>query len=327
MFLNIMSTVIAGTGSFNYVDFDSWGGECAKGMIDGEVQQSPIDIPLSPEVTGNVKLAFKNFVTGQLALEQHLKESDEGQLSMILESPLQTDEPEFVSFDYNDKKFSLDHIHSHWGSSEHLHRGVGAAGNFHMVFKAEDGEISVIEVKFDFTTEDTEDVLKGFPRCPAVSDELLEKAHSDLGCPFHDHSETVATGTSDESDESFEGNILGAFGLELTDESMINYKGSLTTPPCSTGLNWFVIQEPVLVYDPEGDMLGCNSFQQAFPHKSEPDSEECQLGGNFRPPQVLQKSTEFNNVKLTFPEDDDKTSGADSSLSWFIGGLVLLLSY
>ena len=57
-------------------------------------------------------------------------------------------------------------------------------------------------------------------------------------------------------------------------KSYYNYSGSLTTPPCSEGVRWFVLQEPVFV------------SQEAIDHLHEIISEFANYGGfsnNNRP--------------------------------------------
>jgi len=47
-------------------------------------------------------------------------------------------------------------------------------------------------------------------------------------------------------------------------KSYYNYSGSLTTPPCSEGVRWFVLQEPVFVSQEAIDRL--HEIISNFPH-------------------------------------------------------------
>ncbi len=103
--------------------------------------------------------------------------------------------------------------------SEHTINGTQFDGEVHLVHQNILGQLAVVAV-----------LLSMSPTAPSgVFDDIVATAPS-----------TVSTGTR-------EGLTLNASSLMPEDLSYYAYSGSLTTPPCSEGARWFVMQTPVQV--------------------------------------------------------------------------------
>ncbi|MGF1501480.1 MAG: carbonic anhydrase [Paracoccaceae bacterium] len=109
------------------------------------------------------------------------------------------------------KYFELKQFHFH-APSEHVIDGVPAALEMHLVHAAEDGSLAVIGQLFDFGDENA----------------WLAPIWADL---------------PDEGPAEARVGELLVTELIDTDGEMIRYSGSLTTPPCSEGVSWFVFAE------------------------------------------------------------------------------------
>ncbi|MBF0144065.1 MAG: carbonic anhydrase family protein [Magnetococcales bacterium] len=123
------------------------------------------------------------------------------------------------------KKFTLAQFHFHSGS-EHTLKGRAFPMEVHLVHKAEDGELAVVGV-------------------------FLTTGEGNSG---------GAGGAANATLDTVFGALPGKAGLTLTSEATIDpaallpaertyykYKGSLTTPPCSEGVNWFVMATPMTI--------------------------------------------------------------------------------
>jgi carbonic anhydrase len=73
---------------------------------------------------------------------------------------------------------------------------------------------------------------------------------------------------------SIEGASLNAMALLPEDLTYFTYSGSLTTPPCTEGVRWFVMQSPVLVSDYVIQQLHAAASQfpgyNGFPNNNRP---------------------------------------------------------
>jgi len=312
----VVGQVFAGTGgAFDYLHFNTWNGYCNN---NGNItkQQSPVDIPLN-KLEGSVDLTFTNFFRGKLSLSQHIKNTPDGNMAMILDFKHDNIENNPSSFFFQGVHYSLDHVHSHWGSSEHVIDGRRQHGSLHFVFKGDSPEsrwspleasVAVIELMVTFVDEDDDEIVfKGFPRCPVPSLEMRERLDS-VHCRRKPKSLNYEPELQDEASE----NVGTAFMAAMTrfrgkSGSMIHYVGSLTTPPCSGPVQWFVITEPLKLFDATGDWLGCDVFAASFPRVSGGE-DMCGEHGNYRPPQDIKEMTTFSNVHIRYNKNIGKGS-------------------
>lgn len=131
------------------------------------------------------------------------------------------------------KRYDLLQFHFH-SPSEHMINGKPADMVAHLVHKASDGELAVVAVLFGKGGENG--ALK------AVWEEM----------PHHQGEETVH-------------GQVNAEDLLPGNKSYFHYTGSLTTPPCSEGVNWNVLKTAVSVSDEQ-----VAAFTSIFPKSVRP---------------------------------------------------------
>jgi carbonic anhydrase len=114
------------------------------------------------------------------------------------------------------KTYTLLQFHFH-SPSEHTINGKAADMVAHLVHQAEDGQLGVIGVLMNKGAEN-KTIASLWQHMPAKS--------------------------GDHKKARLEINVAD---LLPADRSYFNYSGSLTTPPCSEGVNWMVLRQPVEV--------------------------------------------------------------------------------
>jgi carbonic anhydrase len=142
------------------------------------------------------------------------------------------------TIEVNGKTYELKQFHFH-SPSEHLLNGKVYAVEMHLVHKAADGSVAVVGVFMD------------------------EGAENAAFKPVWDHLPAKEQPATDAGVEINAANLLPA------EQMTFRYAGSLTTPPCTEGVNWFVMAAPVTVSKTQVD-----AFQKIF-------------NGNARPVQLL----------------------------------------
>lgn len=133
------------------------------------------------------------------------------------------------------KDYKLLQFHFH-SPSEHAVNGKHGDMVVHLVHQAEDGQLGVIGVMLN----------EGETR-----NALLDTLWQHLPRQSGDHKQAHI--------EINTGNLLPA------EHAYFNYSGSLTTPPCSEGVNWMVMQQPVSV---SADQVA--AFTKLFKHSVRP---------------------------------------------------------
>lgn len=133
------------------------------------------------------------------------------------------------------KRYDLLQYHFH-SPSEHTIGGKRFDMVAHLVHKNAEGKLGVIGVKME-TGESHPAIASVFDNLPKGSGEKVDKA--DL--------------------------LVNAADLLPGDLRYFNYVGSLTTPPCSEGVNWMVLATPVKVSAEQ-----VNTFRTLFPISARP---------------------------------------------------------
>lgn len=140
-----------------------------------------------------------------------------------------------ASVEYNGQEYELVQMHYH-DPSEHTIDGVAAPVEFHFVHEDDDGELLVVGV---------------------LGRESSTGADNVAFAPF-----IAATATASSGD------VAGSIDLASllpTSTDHFAYPGSLTTPPCTEGVQWIVMQNPVDLGPAQIDAL-----QSAYAHNSRP---------------------------------------------------------
>lgn len=68
-----------------------------------------------------------------------------------------------------------------------------------------------------------------------------------------------------EKEATFDNVQVNAAGLLPTDRGYYTYAGSLTTPPCTENVTWFVLKHPVTISDQE-----IKQFSKLYRHDARP---------------------------------------------------------
>ena len=122
-----------------------------------------------------------------------------------------------------ERRFELMQAHAH-APSEHAVGGQGFASEMHLVHQSASGELAVVALLYRLGTPDP------------VIEEMLRSERGEDGATRR----YVNINAAD-----FVPRELGYF----------TYDGSLTTPPCSEGVSWFVMQSAVTISQDQVDQL------------------------------------------------------------------------
>jgi len=142
----------------------------------------------------------------------------------------------------NSQRYALRQLHFHT-PSEHQSHGRQFVAEMHLVHQNSAGELAVLGVFFH----------RGL-RANATLQHIL------------DHAPSQAVGVAKN-----EKVLLNVSDMMPRSRNHVHYQGSLTTPPCSEGVRWYVLNEPVRISDEQIAAL------------------QTLLGENARPVQPLNK--------------------------------------
>eukprot|EP00915_Cephaloidophora_sp_WS-2016_P006184 GHVH01008155.1.p1 GENE.GHVH01008155.1~~GHVH01008155.1.p1 ORF type:complete len:320 (+),score=43.67 GHVH01008155.1:905-1864(+) len=304
----VLSAIVDGECTWNYSDFSKWPGECTFSDDPQRPQQSPVDIAMD-NVTRDLSLHVTNLTSNRRTLSHEaVMDDSDGRILFMLKEDGSHD----LSFEFKQTRYDLDHIHTHWGSTEHKWNGDKADGSIHLVFAGsspigglgkmlDTDRLAVIEINVQFVAAWVDGVINDFPRCPNVK---VTESTSNCARKKPDHSHVIASEHTD-SISNMKRNLFEVLGWNVSNfGKVVHYVGSLTTPPCGGPVEWFVQTEPVKVLDLAGDWLGCMDIANQFPR--EDSSEPC---GNYRPTQPVKSNTKFQSVHLALKKCDT---------NWFI---------
>ena len=174
--------------------------------------QSPINI-VKTEIKGGAswKLDYKT-TSLRIAHTEHMDDIiDNGHTIQITVD-------EGSTFTFGDKTYSLKQFHFHT-PSEHTLDGEHAPMEMHMVHQSEDGSLAVVGILFREGDKPNENFDKIIANLPASKGESKHIADVKLELKVHLPNDNYA----------------------------YHYVGSLTTPPCSEGVQWLVLRDPVLL--------------------------------------------------------------------------------
>lgn len=178
---------------------------CAEGM-----GQSPINI-IKSDTEGGVSWSLDYKTTSlRIAHNEHMEDIiDNGHTIQITVD-------EGSMFTFGDKTYSLKQFHFHT-PSEHTLDGKHAPMEMHMVHQGEDGSLAVIGILFQEGKEPNKNFEKIIANLPNAKGESKHITDVNLELQVHIPKDNYA----------------------------YHYVGSLTTPPCSEGVQWLVLRDPV----------------------------------------------------------------------------------
>lgn len=183
-------------------------------------RQSPIDITTSKTLfSKNLRKLFFNYVSSQLNIQNngHTIEFDESSPGVLhhkhtIQAYLENTSSALLGGkDYNLLQF---HFHS---PSEHTVNGKSFSMEVHLVHQNDDGEIAVVALLVKTGKENT----------------FLEKIFSVM---------PKTSGTIFKNSTR-----LNPHDMLPDDRSYYHYVGSLTTPPCTQLVEWYVLKTPITV--------------------------------------------------------------------------------
>jgi carbonic anhydrase len=123
-------------------------------------------------------------------------------------------------------KFTLHQMHIH-SASEYTVGGGNYAAEAHLVHASADGELLVLGVFLDTAGSDPE---VGF------RNSFLKKLYKKIDGSFDGEEIHV---------DAVDTKVLNPYKELLPVGQIFQFTGSLTTPPCTEGVNWFVYERPV----------------------------------------------------------------------------------
>lgn len=181
--------------------------------------------PINIDATTSVPASTKDFTFGYKLSPLHVVNN--GHTIQVNYAP-----GSFVTFNGNTYQLVQFHFHV---PSEHTINGKSWPMNVHMVHKNESGKLLVVEVLFNAGNKN-EELAKIFAVMPKAEGELKDDKVS-----------------------------VDASKLLPAKISYYHYDGSLTTPPCTEGVAWFVMKQAIDVAETE-----INSFKTLYPMNARP---------------------------------------------------------
>ena len=140
---------------------------------------------------------------------------------------IQVDYEPGSSITVGDRRYELKQFHFHHPSEEKIN-GKGYAMVAHLVHAAADGSLAVVAVLLDARSSANPLVAFLWQYLPAQ--EGPEKTHDDVQ--------------------------IDATGLLPTERGYYTFTGSLTTPPCTENVTWFVLKAPETISQAQADAFG-----------------------------------------------------------------------
>ena len=131
------------------------------------------------------------------------------------------------SITVGDRRYELKQFHFHHPSEEKIN-GKGYAMVAHLVHAAADGSLAVVAVLLDAKASANPLVSRLWQYMPAQ--EGPEKTHDDIH--------------------------IDVTGLLPPDRGYYTFSGSLTTPPCTENVTWFVLKAPEPISQGQSDAFG-----------------------------------------------------------------------
>eukprot|EP01039_Chlorochromonas_danica_P009214 gene9214-10174_t len=206
-----------------------------------------------------------------------------------------------LSLTYNDEVYSFMQMHFHT-PSEHTFGGGHYDGEVHMVHETESGSFLVLGALLQEVADDVAHSNNSFLNTlwQAGGDHLLS------GSPF------VFSGTSQVDPYS---------SFLPPSRAQYVYSGSLTTPPCTEGVQWIVFQYPVPISQSDFNLLRKLTSVKSYSSKVLYD------GDSNRPPQNVNDRAVYwsfgevpgNSIYYPYQDNDDDSNNSSQVTHVSIG--------
>ena len=236
--------------AWNHDPGDGELGPAAWGEIDESFEQCPTGrkqspVDLSDDVAADLPELRFDYPPAPLVVEN---------TGHVIEVPMPEDGGQRLTIDGEEYRLVQYHFHS---PSEHTVDGRSYDAEAHLVHASDEGELAVVGILLDEGRQ-----------VSALVDLILGNAPGEAG----DEREIEAV------DEHSPLSLLGLDGTVGVVTSYETYPGSLTTPPCTEGVRWIVLSDPLTISSAAA--TGLHRLVGAFP---EYDGHE----SNNRPLQPL----------------------------------------
>ena len=148
---------------------------------------------------------------------------------------IQVNYPPGSSIDVGGTRYELVQFHFHRPSEEKVD-GKAHAMVAHLVHKGADGKLAVVAVLLDKGVDN--------PTIDTIWSHLPKQKEKEVAAPV----------------------TIDAARLLPSDKGYYTFEGSLTTPPCSEGVRWFVLKKPMTLTTGE-----LTAFGKIYPMNARPD--------------------------------------------------------
>ena len=142
-----------------------------------------------------------------------------------------------------DKTFQLTQFHFHRPSEEQIH-GRAYDMVVHLMYQSSDGKVAGVAVLLK-AGKANETIQRIWEHMPKTESKML---------PDFSHQEEMIPGVE-----------INPAGLLPNDVSYYTYMGSVTAPPCTEGVRWFVLKTPVDISPGQ-----ISAFARLYPHDVRP---------------------------------------------------------
>lgn len=229
IFVLVLCIACVNASNWNYDDFEEW--NVISPTCEGE-RQSPIDISTSHTTSVSVASSNKLLFNYQVNSLQMIKTNTS--IDNILNNghTIQLNYAPGSTLTVGKKPYNLSQFHFHT-PSEHKLDGKAFDMEMHLVHSHADGSLAVVGVFME--------VSKG------PNGETLDSTSTYGENPFLaalDWQNQPTSSTADKRPPVDDLNVIDALPFNL---GYYTYPGSLTTPPCSEIVTWYVLKTPITI--------------------------------------------------------------------------------
>jgi len=298
----------------NLLPPNKWGDKWESCKVDGDkTVQSPIDIPFDDVVVEDAGIFPLQFTSGKSFVNVR-------NIGATISAVPVAQNSYFVTA--SGKKYILHEAHVHWNhflsesGTEHRLNGIGDAAEVHLVHY--DSKFNSMDAALQSDEVGSIAVIAVFYRLAGGSDTSAVPAFdifAEQGIKLRYMDFTQSVGIS-----SFK--LYDLFGAtpKMKAMPMFHYNGSLTTPPCTPTVSWFIAQEVVSLSNVQMKMLRLGNHLNETDTKANPNITR--VPDNIRPLAPL------NGRKIiAWPDVPSVASSISVQLFIYICSIILFIQY